>query len=68
MVHELLQLLNCHQLIQMITQSFAILSYVSSILMILAVKTLIMLGWISSHLIGPFEIGLILDLLEDLIY
>ena len=68
MVHELLQLLNFHQLIQMITQSSIILSCVSSILITLAVKTLITLGWITSHLIGPFEIRLILDLLEDLIY
>ena len=40
----------------------------SSFLMVLAMKTLVVPHWVSSHLVWLFEVRLILDLLQDLIY
>lgn len=68
LVHELLQLPSFHQLVQMITQSSTVFDSVPSVLMVLAVKTLITLGWISSHFIRSLEIRFILNLLKDLIH
>jgi len=39
----------------------------SPVLMVLTIETLIVLGWVPSHFIGPFEIRLILYLVKDLI-
>ena len=35
--------------------------------MVVTIKTLVMLGQVSPYLIGPFEVGLIFYLLEDLV-
>lgn len=67
-MHELLQLPSFHQLVQMITQSSIVFGSVPSVLMVLVVKTLITLGWISSHFIRSLEIRFILNLLKDLIH
>ena len=68
LVYELLQLSYFDQLLKMVMQGSAVLSGVSSILIVLSIKVLIALGWLPSHLIRPFEIILILYLLKDLIH
>ena len=67
-MYELLQLSYFDQLLKMVMQGSAVLSGVSSILIVLSIKVLIALGWLPSHLIRPFEIRLILYLLKDLIH
>ena len=67
-MHELLWLPCFDQLLKMVTQGSTVLGGVSPILMVLAIKALIALGWVPSHLIRPFEIRLILYLLNDLIH
>ena len=52
----------------MIPQSSAVLSGMSLFLMVLAMKVLIASHGVSSHLVWPFKVRLILDLLQDLMY
>ena len=68
LLQKLSQLPNLDQLLKIIAQSSTILCSVSTVLMILAIKTLIMLGKVSSHLIRPLEIRFILYLVKDLVY
>ena len=57
-----------NQLLQVIPQSSTVLDGVSSFLVVLVMKTLVALHGISSHLVWPFEIWLILDLFQDLMH
>ena len=68
MIQELFQPSFLDQLIQIIPPSSTILSGVSTVLVVLAVKTLVVPHGFSSHLVWPFEVCLILDLLQDLMY
>ena len=52
----------------MIPQSSTILSGMSLFLVILAMKALVVSHGVSSHLVWPFEVRLILDLFQDLMY
>ena len=52
----------------MIPESSTVLSGMSSFLMVLAMKTLVAPYGVSSHLVWPFEVRLILDLLQNLMY
>ena len=52
----------------MIPQSSTILSGMSLFLVILAMKALVVSHGVSSHLVWPFEVWLILDLFQDLMY
>ena len=51
------------QLIEVIAQGPAVLCGVSSVLMVMAVKAYVYLGWISTHLVRPLEKWLIFYLL-----
>ena len=52
----------------MVTEGFAILDVVPPILMVLAIEALTALGWVTSHLVWPFEVRLILYLFKYLMY
>ena len=52
----------------MVPQVSAILSGMPSLLVVLTMKTLVTPHGVSSHFVWPFEIWLILDLLQDLMY
>ena len=52
----------------MIPQSSTVFGGMSSFLVVLAMKTLVALHEVSSHLVWPFKVWLILDLLQYLIY
>ena len=52
----------------MVPQSSTVLSGVSSFLVVLAMKTLVAPHRIPYHLVWPFEVWLILDFLQDLVY
>ena len=61
-MQKLLQLSSFDQLIEEELQSLVILCSMTSVLMIMIVKILISLNGVSSHSIGPFKVGLILNL------
>ena len=52
----------------MIPQISTVLGGMSSFLIVLAMKILVTPHGVSSHLVWPFEVRLILDLLQDLLY
>ena len=52
----------------MVPQSSIVLSGVSSFLVVLAMKTLVAHYRVLCHLVWPFEVWLILDFLQDLMY
>ena len=52
----------------MIPQSFTVLSGMPSFLMVLVIKTLFAPHGVSFHLVWLFEVWLILDVLQDLMY
>ena len=52
----------------MIPQSSTVLGGISLILVVLALKALIAPHGVCSHLVWPFEVWFILDLLQDLMY
>ena len=52
----------------MVPQNSTVLSGVSSFLVVLAMKTLVTPHRIPYHLVWPFEVWLILDFLQDLMY
>ena len=52
----------------MIPQSSSVLNGMSSFLVVLAMKVLVTPHRVSSHLVWPFKVWLILDLLQDLMY
>ena len=68
LVQELLQLPDLNQLLEIISRSSVIFRSVPMVLMILAIKTLVTLSRVSSHLIQPLEIWFILYLINDLVY
>ena len=67
LVQKLLQLPSFDQLIKEELQSPVILCSMTSVLMIMTVKILISLGGVSFHSIGPFKVGLILDIFQHLV-
>ena len=52
----------------MVPKSSAILDGMPSLLVVLAIKTLVAPHRVSSHFVWLFEVWLILNLLKDLIY
>ena len=67
LVQKLLQLPSFDQLIEEGLQSPVILRSMTSVLMIMTVKILISLDGVSFHSIGPFKVGLILNLFQHLV-
>lgn len=61
-MYKLLQLPNFYELIKEDLQCPIILCGMTSFLMVLIIKILISFGVVSSHSIGPFEVGFILNL------
>ena len=67
-MHELFQLFDFNQLLQMVTESFAILGCMPTILKVLIVKTLIVFGGVASHFVWSFEVRLTFYLFKDLMH
>ena len=68
MMQQLLQFALSDKLVQMVSQTPAILCCMAMIPMILAVEVSVSLFRISHHLIGPFEEGLVLDFFQYLMH
>lgn len=67
-MHEQLQLPCLDLLLQMVALGSTVLGCIPPILMILAVETLITLGGVSPHFVGPLEIRLIFNFFQDPVY
>ena len=67
-MQKLLLLSFLDQLVQMVPQISTVLSGVSLVLVVLAIKALIAPHGVSCHLIWPFEERLILNLLLNLVH
>ena len=52
----------------MVPQSSTVLGNMPSLLVVLAMKTLVASHGVSSHLVWPFEVWLVLDLLQNLLH
>ena len=63
LVQKLLQPPLLNQLLQMVPQCLTILDGMSPVLVVLAMEALVAPQRISTHLVQPFEIRLVLDLL-----
>ena len=61
-MQKLLQFTSSNQLIKEELQGPAILRCMTSVLMVLIIQILISFGGVSSYSVGPFKVGLTLDL------
>ena len=66
-MQKLLQFTSSNQLIKEVLQGPTILRCMTSVLVVLIIQILISFEGVSSHSIGPFKVGLILDLFQYLV-
>ena len=67
-MQQLFQFNFSDKLIQMIPQTSAILDSVTMVSMVLTIEISVSLFRISHHFIGPFEEGLVFNLVQDLMH
>ena len=68
LMQKLVELSCSCPLVQVVLQGSVILYSMPSVLVVMAIKALVSSGQVLTHLIGAFEIGLILNFLQYVIY